>query len=103
MAPLLGTLGYVMDDFFFLVYLVCGAVLVMPIIALVLASSAHRRTEALNDELARLREQQARLLLRVEQLETAAQQPHVPAPRSRAACPAPCCGGTRPGSPHARW
>lgn len=65
-----------MDDLILLAFVVLGAVLIMPVIALVIASQARKQSESLAEELRTLRaeqkhsiENEARLLWRIEALE----------------------------------
>ncbi len=65
-----------MDEIIFILVIIGGAVLIMPIVALVLASKARRRTKELGAEIGSLREiaarnieREARLIRRIEVLE----------------------------------
>ncbi|MGV3659031.1 MAG: DUF2339 domain-containing protein [Prosthecobacter sp.] len=79
-----------MEGLVFLFIIVCGMVLLMPIAALVSANGARRRAEELTAEMGRLREQQVRLLQRLELLETPAQAPPPPVVQPEVAT-APAC------------
>ena len=58
-----------MDGIIFLILIIGGAVLIMPIIALVSATKARGRSEELGAEISSLREREARLIQRIEALE----------------------------------
>ena len=58
-----------MDEIIFLLVIVSGALLIMPIVALVFANKARRRAEELGAEIRSLREFEARLIRRIEVLE----------------------------------
>jgi uncharacterized membrane protein len=80
------TLRGIMEEFIILILLVfCGAVLVMPIIAIVTVSRDKRRINELSQQIGFLREQQARaieretrLIQRIELLETVNKMPRPP-------------------------
>lgn len=84
-----------MEEIVFILLIVGGAVLVMPIIALVTANQARRRTEALDAEIQAMKEREARLIRRIEALEktspsqttSAAAVPSASAPATAAAPP----------------
>lgn len=86
-----------MDEIIFLLVIIGGAVLIMPIIALVLAAKARRRAGELSEEVGGLRdnaarsiEREARLIQRIEALEAANKQPQqAPAMAAMAACAPP--------------
>ena len=67
-----------MDEILFFILVIGGAVLVMPIIALVSATKARRRSEELGAEISALREREARLVRRIEALETVNKLPPQP-------------------------
>lgn len=66
-----------MDEIILILLLVTGAVFILPIIALVKASTASRRADALDREIGMLREANARLQKRLDRLEAGSSPPHV--------------------------
>ncbi len=73
-----------MDEIIFLLVIIGGAVLIMPIIAIVSATKARRRAEELSREIGSLRdiavhgvEREARLIKRIEALEAGSKPPSV--------------------------
>ncbi|MBB5032506.1 DUF2339 domain-containing protein [Prosthecobacter vanneervenii] len=83
-----------MEEIVFILLIVSGAVLVMPIIALVTANLAKRRIAALDTEIQAMREREDRLIRRIEALEntspsqtTTAAVPPASAPATVAAPP----------------
>lgn len=66
-----------MDEIILILLLVAGAVFILPIIALVKASTASRRADALDREIGVLREANARLQKRLDRLEAGSSPPHM--------------------------
>jgi len=64
-----------MDGILFLILIIGGAVLIMPILALVSATKARGRSEELGAEISSLREREARLVQRIEALEAFGKPP----------------------------
>ena len=64
-----------MDGILFLILIIGGAVLIMPILALVSATKARGRSEELGAEISSLREREARLIQRIEALEALGKPP----------------------------
>ena len=88
-----------MDGIISLILIIGGAVLIFPIIALVSATKARRRTEELGAEISALREREARLIQRIEALEAGTRlSPPQETPAAVTAC-APAFDTPRPAPP----
>ncbi len=88
-----------MDGIISLILIIGGAVLIFPIIALVSATKARRRTEELGAEISALREREARLIQRMEALEAGTRlSPPQETPAAVTAC-APAFDTPRPAPP----